>query len=97
VAIPLLDCLGVTIRRMVGGIYPFKAGNDHIHHKLQKLTQNSSRTLLNLLGIGAIIACVGVIIDKSNLSSEFSLILFVTMASVFYIYSSRFLDPIKNN
>ena len=97
VAVPLLDCLGVMVGRAINGIFPFRPGRDHIHHKLQELTHDSSKTLLGLLSLGFVVACIGVLIEKSSLSSETSLVLFTIFALFFYIGSGKLLDPMKNS
>ena len=89
VAIPLLDCLGVMVGRIIKGILPFSPGRDHIHHKLQSLTNSSSKTLTGLLILGMLFAGLGVFIEKSYLSSEISFVIFLILAVLFYISSSR--------
>ncbi len=89
VAIPLLDCLGVIIGRIIKGILPFSPGRDHIHHKLQLLTNSSSKTLAGLLILGLLFAGLGIFIEKSYLSSEVSFVLFLIVAVLFFISSSR--------
>ena len=37
VALPLLDCVGVMTSRLLKGVMPFRAGRDHLHHKLLDL------------------------------------------------------------
>ena len=96
VAIPLLDCLGVMTGRIIKGILPFNPGRDHIHHKLQLLTQSSSRTLIGLLTFGLLLAGIGVMLDKSYLSSEISFILFVAFAAIYYIGSGRIFNSKEN-
>ena len=89
VAIPLLDCLGVMIGRAIKGVLPFSPGRDHIHHKLQKITKSSSKTLITLLTLGSLIAFIGIMIEKSYLSAEFSFVLFIFFALIFYIGSGK--------
>ena len=89
VAIPLLDCLGVMIGRAIKGIFPFSAGRDHIHHKLQELNQSSNKTLIGLLVLGSLLAGTGILIEASYLSSETSFVLFLCFATFFYIGSSK--------
>jgi len=96
VAIPLLDCLGVMIGRMIKGILPFSPGRDHIHHKLQLLTKSSSRTLAGLLILGFLLAGFGIILEKSYLSSEVSFSLFVIFSAAFYFSSSKIFNSTKN-
>ena len=89
VAIPLLDCLGVMVSRLIKGILPFSPGRDHIHHKLQLLTKSSSKTLMGLLILGTFFAGAGIFIEKSYLSSETSFIVFLILAVIYYVGSSR--------
>ena len=89
VAIPLLDCLRVMSGRIIRGILPFSPGRDHIHHKLQLITNSSLKTLTGLLIIGSIFASVGIILEKSYLSSELSLMLFGVFSILFYFSSNK--------
>jgi len=89
VAIPLLDCLGVIAGRIIKGILPFSPGRDHIHHKLQTITESSSKTLIGLLILGSLLAGTGIILDKSYFTSEVSLILFIAFAFIYYVGSDK--------
>ena len=95
VAIPLLDCVGVMIGRIIRGILPFSPGRDHIHHKLQLLTNSSSKTLAGLLIIGLLFAGIGIFLEKSYLSSEVSFAIFLIVAVFFYLSSSRIFNSTK--
>ena len=97
VAIPLLDCLGVMAGRAIKGILPFSPGRDHIHHKLQNITGSSSKTLIGLLTLGSLVAGVGIIIEKTYLSPEFSFMLFIIFALLFYFGSGRLSNQVKGN
>ena len=87
--IPLLDCIGVMIGRIIKGILPFSPGRDHIHHKLQLLTNSSFKTLIGLLILGTLLAGLGIFVEKSYLSSETSFALFLIFAVIYYVSSSR--------
>lgn len=89
VAVPLWDCLGVMIGRTIKGILPFSPGRDHIHHKLQEITKSSSKTLFVLLGTGIMLATIGIFIEKSDLTSEMSLMLFAMVSMAYYFTSSK--------
>jgi len=84
VAIPLLDCIGVMTGRIIQGIVPSSPGRDHIHHKLQAFTGSSFKTLFFLIGLGIFFAAIGIAIEKSSISSEISLILFIVFAACYY-------------
>jgi len=97
VAIPLLDCLGVMAGRAIKGILPFSPGRDHIHHKLQDITNSSPKTLIGLLTLGSLVAWIGVMIEKSYLSAEFSFVLFIIFALIFYFGSGKLFNQSKDN
>ncbi len=97
VAIPLLDCLGVMFGRALKGVLPFSPGRDHIHHKLQKVTGSSPKTLVGLLALGSLIAWIGIIVEKSYLSAEISFILFLVFSLIFYVGSDRLFNGIEAN
>jgi hypothetical protein len=77
------------VGRIIKGILPFSPGRDHIHHKLQMITKSSSKTLIGLLILGSLLAWIGIILDKSYLSSEVSLILFIAFAIIYYVGSDK--------
>ena len=91
VAIPLLDCIGVMVYRVMRGILPFDAGRDHIHHKLQAYLGSSFKTLICLCGMGVVLASIGIIIEKTTQSSEISLLLFFGVAACYY-GASNYID-----
>ena len=97
VAIPLLDCLGLIFSRLSRGLSWSTPGRDHIHHKLQNITGSSSKTLIGLLTLGSLVAGVGIIIEKTYLSPEFSFMLFIIFALLFYFGSGRLSNHIKGN
>jgi hypothetical protein len=77
------------IGRIIKGILPFSPGRDHIHHKLQLLTNSSFKTLIGLLILGTLLAGLGIFVEKSYLSSETSFALFLIFAVIYYVSSSR--------
>ncbi len=85
------------VGRAINGILPFSPGRDHIHHKLQKITNSSSKTLIGLLALGSLIAWTGIMIEKSYLSAELSFILFIVFALIFYVGSGRLFRKIQDN
>lgn len=89
VAIPLLDCVGVTFQRATKGVAPFNAGRDHIHHKLQDYFGSSWQTLIFLCSLGMLLASIGIVIEKTTQSSEISLLIFLGVAACYFIASNR--------
>jgi UDP-GlcNAc:undecaprenyl-phosphate GlcNAc-1-phosphate transferase len=97
VAIPLLDCIGVIVQRIMQGILPFDAGRDHIHHKLQAYLGSSFKTLIFLSGMGIFLAAIGIIIEKTTQSSEISLLIFLGVAACYYFGSNYISTKIPTN
>lgn len=97
VAIPLLDCIGVMVYRVMRGILPFDAGRDHIHHKLQAYLGSSFKALTFLCGLGVSLASIGIIIEKTTQSSEISLLIFLGVAACYYFGSNYISTKILTN
>jgi len=53
VAVPVMDTVGVMLRRMLAGLSPFHADSQHLHHLLIQSGFTVAETIL-LLGLGAI-------------------------------------------
>jgi hypothetical protein len=51
---------------------------------------------MGLLLLGSLLAGVGVILDKSYLSSEISFIMFVAFAALYYVVSGKLFHSLKN-
>jgi hypothetical protein len=51
---------------------------------------------MGLLLLGSLLAGVGVMLDKSYLSSEISFIMFMTFAAIYYVVSGKLFQPQKN-
>ena len=49
VAIPLIDCVVVMLSRLLNGIMPFRAGRDHLHHKLLNIGFKKKKILLIMI------------------------------------------------
>ncbi len=61
VAIPLVDTLGVMVRRMLQGKSPFTADRSHMHHLLMRILGSARKTLALMLSMAVALAGVGVV------------------------------------
>ena len=86
VAIPLLDCLGLIIKRLNRGVGPFDADRDHLHHRFMDAGYSSKKTLIIIIFIASVVSLFGVIIEKF-VPEYISLILFGVFAGLFYYLS----------
>ena len=87
IAVPLWDCLGVMIGRIINGVLPFSPGRDHIHHKLQEYTNSSNKTLFILISSGLLLAATGILIEQSSATSQVSFLIFIAVSIAYYILS----------
>lgn len=88
---PLLDTLRIFVYRMVKGISPFAADNNHIHHRLIKLGLNHAQTVGVIYIFNALLIAYAVLVK--NLSTSLT---FVSLAAIVFIaIGILFLVPIK--
>ena len=60
VAIPLVDTLGVMVRRMLQRKSPFTADRSHMHHLLMRIVGSPRKTLTLMLSMAVALAGVGI-------------------------------------
>ena len=88
VAIPLLDCIGLTFSRIRRGISWSSPGRDHIHHKLMN-RYTPEGTLLFILLLSFITGLFGIFIEN-NFSIWVSLLLFTAYSSLYFTFSNLY-------
>jgi UDP-GlcNAc:undecaprenyl-phosphate GlcNAc-1-phosphate transferase len=59
-AVPLLDTIGLMLRRVLKGRSPFSADNEHLHHVLQRAGYSHCQTVLIVWVIAALLAGIGI-------------------------------------
>jgi UDP-GlcNAc:undecaprenyl-phosphate GlcNAc-1-phosphate transferase len=88
VSIPLLDCIGLIVSRLVRGISIASPGRDHIHHKLM-LNYSPEGSLGIILIITLCTGFFGMILEN-NVEPWVSTLMFFLYASFYYIYAYGF-------
>jgi len=89
---PLLDTFRIFLYRMLKGVSPFSADNNHIHHRLIKLGLNHAQAVTIIFVFNLILISCSVFIMGLNTSLTF----FLLAAIVFIMMGVLFLIPIKN-
>ena len=90
VAIPLIDCVVVMLSRLLNGIMPFRAGRDHLHHKLLNIGFKPKKILLIMIFVSAALATVGFLIELNYDDKEFvSFYAFLSFALFYYLLSKK--------
>ena len=88
VTIPLLDCIGLIFSRLTRGIGIASPGRDHIHHKLM-LNYTAEGSLGIILLISLMTGFLGITLEN-NFEPWVSTFIFLSYASLYYIYAYGF-------
>jgi UDP-GlcNAc:undecaprenyl-phosphate GlcNAc-1-phosphate transferase len=82
-AIPLIDTVGVMVRRMIHGQSPFHADRTHTHHYLQNNGLGTNQALLVMILAALLFSIVGIAGIKSGIEEH---VLFFTFLGIFTLY-----------
>jgi len=63
VAIPVIDTLGVMVRRIKKGRSPFQPDRDHLHHILQRVGLSSHLSLMVMVGASLVVLAFGLVLE----------------------------------
>ena len=87
--VPILDFIVAITSRVIDGVSPFTAGQDHLSHRLVKLGFSKKKSVLILWALSAIAVSIGLIINNLNLSLSryliISIIFLYIILSIFFI------------
>ena len=86
IAVPLLDCIGLILKRLLRGVGPFTADRDHLHHKLMDKGYSAKTTLIIILFISIFASFLGVVLQEM-FSDTISFYCFIIFSLGFYYYS----------
>lgn len=84
VAVPVIDTLGVMIRRIRKGHSPFKPDRDHLHHILMRAGFSSRGALIIITGFALSVLAFGMVVEQ--LVPAYSLYMFLIVVGV-YVYA----------
>jgi UDP-GlcNAc:undecaprenyl-phosphate GlcNAc-1-phosphate transferase len=82
-AIPLLDMVAISIRRIKKGQSPLKGDREHLHHICLRLGMSSSQALMVISFMSIILAAVGVLGEVYQVADY---VMFWAFCVVFLIY-----------
>jgi UDP-GlcNAc:undecaprenyl-phosphate/decaprenyl-phosphate GlcNAc-1-phosphate transferase len=92
VAIPLLDCVGVMVSRLLKGVGPFKPGRDHLHHKLVDLGLTQNNILVLFITLSSGLGCIGWMLEAVFPNKEYlSFYSFILFAITYFITTNTLL------
>lgn len=86
-AIPILDIVFSSTRRILKGVSPFKADSEHIHHKLLHAGFSQNKTVLTLVGFALCFGAVAAVLMKTSLTKYafyvFIILMIMAMLSIY--------------
>ena len=95
-AVPLIEMLTVTIRRVALGRSPFVADLSHFHHLLPVFGIRKETTLLLMLLISSITALIGVLGEIYDVADWFMFLSFLGVFTVYFFYHGLALKKAQN-
>ena len=85
VALPLLDCVGVMMSRLLKGVMPFRPGRDHLHHKLLDLGLKPKHILYLFIVTSISLCAVGCLFQIAYPNQEYiSFYSFICFTVLYY-------------
>ena len=88
VSIPLLDCIGLILSRIIQGIGVTSPGRDHIHHKL--MLRYSPEGALGIILLMSFFAGLMGIFLENNFAPWISTYLFMVYSATYYLFAYRY-------
>lgn len=82
VAIPLFDLCWTVIRRSMRGIPPFRSDQGHFHHLVLRAGFGVKGAFFLLVLLGALLAGLGIALDRAGVSDSWSLMLLVASGAL---------------
>lgn len=77
VALPLFELFWTVLRRIIRGVSPFRADNDHFHHLLLRSGIGVRGAFTVFLALSTLLALTGVLLERAGVSQSLSFALLV--------------------
>lgn len=81
VAIPVIDTLGVMVRRVRKGASPFKPDRDHLHHILLRAGMSSRLALVAIVSSALVVLAFGMVVE--TVVPEYAVFAFVSLFGLY--------------
>lgn len=87
--LPLIDTVGIMLRRMLRGRSPFAADREHMHHLLLALGVRTQRALMILLTLNVLLATAGIAAQYLGVSGPVRFWAFLGLFAAYFLLSLR--------
>ncbi|MGQ0836304.1 MAG: hypothetical protein ACT4O5_15570, partial [Gammaproteobacteria bacterium] len=93
VAVPLYELVWTTVRRLLRGVSPFLADNDHFHHLLLKAGFGVRAAFALFVVLAALLATFGILADRIGTAEwlSFTLLILGGVAVIRLMYRAELL------
>src|SRR5690606_33480110 len=82
-AVPIIDTVSLLILRPLSGISPFKAGTDHLHHRLMRAGLSRGQVVTGMFCISALFGAAGLAAWRHNVPQS---VMFWSFIGLFVAY-----------
>ena len=84
-SIPLLDTVGIMLRRVLRRRSPLLPDREHLHHLLRALGLSVNRCVAVIIGIGALLATAGLLAEWAGVAERSRFIAFLSLFAVYLV------------
>ena len=84
-ALPLMDTVGIMLRRVLAGRSPFAADREHLHHLLGRLGLGVSCTMLLVVALTAGLAAIGLAAQQGGVPEHQMFAAFLSLFAVYFL------------
>lgn len=84
-AVPLMDTVGLMVKRPLHGLSPFTPGRDHLHHRLLKAGLSPRKTVLIMHGAAVTFASIGLGAQLAGVEEGTMFVLFLSLFAIYLV------------
>ncbi len=88
-AVPLMDTVGLMIKRPLRGQSPFSPGRDHLHHRLLNAGCTQQQTVLIMHGTAMVFASIGLAAHINGVQEGTMFVLFLSLFAIYLVATRR--------
>ncbi len=85
VALPLMDTVGIMLRRTLHGRSPLLPDREHLHHLLCRLGLGVNRSLALVLGTSAALAAIGIAAQALEVAERYRFAAFLGLFALYFV------------
>jgi UDP-GlcNAc:undecaprenyl-phosphate GlcNAc-1-phosphate transferase len=89
-AVPLIDTVNLLVRRPMRGVSPFRAGTDHIHHRLHRAGYSHKQIVIGLYATAIAFGSIGMTGYLLEANEAVMFALFLGIFAIYILWSKLF-------